>query len=177
MDLETKRLLLMETDWDDIPVIHALHCEPMVEQFNTIGIPGNPEVTRAIMAGPIEDRANRRRRLFEWTIRRKSDQEVIGITGFSLAADRFRSAEIHYSLFPEYWGNGFAYEALKATLSFGFGDLNLHRISAGVAVYNTRSIRLLERLGMRREGRGREILPIHGEWVDNYRYAILESEF
>jgi RimJ/RimL family protein N-acetyltransferase len=62
-------------------------------------------------------------------------------------------------------------------LTFGFGELNLHRISAGVAVYNTRSIKLLERLGMQREGRGRESLPIRGEWVDNYRYAILESEF
>ncbi len=177
MDLETKRFFLKETDWDDLTVIHALHCEPLIEQYNTIGSPGNPEITRAMMAGPIEDRQNQRRTLYEWTIRQKTSGEVFGITGLSLAPERFRSAEIHFSLFPDYWGKGIAHEALKRVLSFAFKELGLHRVYAGVAVNNQRSIRLLERLGMQREGRGRAILPIGGEWVDNYRYAILEDEF
>lgn len=177
MDLQTKRLHLKETDWDDLSIIHALHCEPMIEQFNTIGIPGNPEVTRAMIAGPIEDRKKRRRSLYEWTIRKKENQEVLGIAGISLRAERFRSGQIHYNLFPEYWGNGYAYEALNRVLEFSFKTLHLHRVYAGVAVNNERSIRLLEKLGMLREGRGREVLPIHGEWIDDYRYAILASEF
>lgn len=177
MDLLTKRLILRETDWDDLSTIHSLHCEPMVEEYNTIGIPGNPEVTRAIIAGPIEDRDKSRRSLYEWTIRIKEPEQIIGLAGLSLGAERFRSAEVHYSLFPDFWGNGYAYEALNEVLNFCFKTLKLHRVYAGVAVSNDRSINLLEKLGMQREGRGREVLPIRGEWVDNYRYAILENEF
>ena len=177
MNLETKRLLLKETDWDDLPGIHALYCEPLVEQYNTIGIPGNPEVTRAIIAGPIEDRSNLRRTQYEWAIWENSSNQMIGIAGVDLRAERFRSGEIHYSFFPDYWGNGYALETLTAVLQFCFKTLNLHRVYAGVAVDNSRSINLLEKLGMQREGRGREVLPIRGEWVDNYHYAILEDEF
>ena len=178
MNLTSKRLFLQETDWDDLSIIHALHCEPKVEEFNTIGIPGNPEMTRAIIAGPIEDRLNRTRSKFEWTIRpKKKEAEVLGTVGLSLAAPRFRSGEIHYSIFPDYWGQGYAFEAVRAVVKFGFKKLGLHRIHAGVAVTNARSINLLEKLGMQCEGRSREILPIRGEWVDNYRYAILEDEF
>jgi RimJ/RimL family protein N-acetyltransferase len=178
MNLTSKRLLLQETDWDDLSIIHALHCESRVEEFNTIGIPGNPEMTRAIIAGPIEDRLNRTRSKFEWTIRlKKNEKEVLGTVGLSLAAPRFRGGEIHYSLFPDFWGQGYGFEGVKAVLKFGFKQLDLHRIHAGVAVTNTRSINLLEKVGMQREGRGRQILPLRGEWVDNYWYAILEDEF
>ncbi|MCB0689409.1 MAG: GNAT family N-acetyltransferase [Saprospiraceae bacterium] len=177
MNLETKRLFLKETDWDDLPAIHSMLCEPEVEQYNTIGRPGNLEVTKAIIAGPIEDRYNRRRSMYEWTIRSIKEGHTMGVVGLSLGAERFRSGEIHYSLFPDCWGNGYAYEALMETLKFSFKIEKLHRVYAGVAVNNDRSIKLLEKLGMQREGRGRAVLPIQGEWVDNYRYAILEDEF
>jgi len=52
----------------------------------------------------------------------------------------------------------------------------LHRIEAGVATQNLNSIKLLEKVGMTREGMYRKILPIRGEWVDNYSYAILEED-
>ncbi|MEL7146066.1 MAG: GNAT family protein, partial [Bacteroidota bacterium] len=58
-----------------------------------------------------------------------------------------------------------------------FDQLKLHRIEAGVAVDNQRSIRVLEKAGMTREGRKRKVLPIRGDWYDNYHYAILEEDF
>ena len=61
-------------------------------------------------------------------------------------------------------------------LDYGFETLKLHRIEAGTAVGNDRSIRVLERIGMKREGIRRKILPIRGEWVDNYHYAILDDD-
>ena len=66
---------------------------------------------------------------------------------------------------------------MGAILNFSFVDLNLHRITAGVATENEASIRLLERIGMTKEGKHRKILPIRGEWWDNYHYAILEEEY
>ncbi|MDR1201453.1 MAG: GNAT family N-acetyltransferase [Tannerellaceae bacterium] len=47
---------------------------------------------------------------------------------------------------------------------------------AGVATENIRSIKVLEKSGMIREGLRRKILPIRGEWKDNYHYAIVEND-
>lgn len=179
MDLISRELLLKETDWDDLHSIHSLHSEPQVERYNSIGLPGSIEVTKAVIAGPIEDRSSRRRTQYEWTIRKHlmDDQEILGIIGLSLGPPRFQSAEVHYSLFPRYWGNGIAYAALQLVLRFGFADLRLHRIVAEVSTDNIRSINLLEKLGMQREGRGRQVIPVDGEWKDIYLYGILDDEY
>lgn len=60
-------------------------------------------------------------------------------------------AEIGYTLVRSYHGQGYATEAVRAVISYGFGNLGLHRIYANVACANLRSVALLERLGLRRE--------------------------
>jgi hypothetical protein len=52
----------------------------------------------------------------------------------------------------------------------------LHRIKAGCAVENIASIKVLEKVGMIREGRGRQLLPLKSSWSDNFQYAILETD-
>ena len=50
----------------------------------------------------------------------------------------------------------------------------MHRIEVGCAIENVASIRVLEKVGMTREGRKRQVLPIRANWIDNYFFAILE---
>ncbi len=176
MNLKSKRLVLRESDWSDLAMVHSLYCEPTVEEYSVMGINGSLEVTRAVIAGPIEDQSRAIRTEYEWIIQPLLKEEHIGLVGLSVGPKQYRSGEVHYSLFPEFWGKGFAKEALLTVLNFGFKKLQLHRISADVAVSNKRSIKLLESIGMVREGRGREVLPIKGDWMDIYRYAILETE-
>ena len=76
-----------------------------------------------------------------------------------------------------HWGQGYATEAVKAVLRFGFETLKLHRIEAGCAIANVGSIKVLEKSGMALEGRRREILPLKSGWSDNFSYAILESDY
>lgn len=95
----------------------------------------------------------------------------------NIGVKKYQKAEIYYSLHPDYWGNGYATESVKTVLAFGFQQLQLHRIEAGVATANSASIKVLERAGMQREGLCRKILPIRGEWYDNYMYAILEEDY
>ncbi len=61
-------------------------------------------------------------------------------------------------------------------LDLGFDHLKLHRLQAGCAVGNLGSIKVLEKVGMIKEGRGRQILPLSTGWSDNYEYSILESD-
>lgn len=101
---------------------------------------------------------------------------MIGIAGMTLSNDRFKMGEFYYKLFPKFWGKGLATEMAKGLIKFGFEECQLHRIEAGVATQNAASIRVLEKSGMKQEGIRRKILPIRGEWKDNFHYAILEED-
>jgi len=177
MRLETDRLVLQELSWNDLDKIHVFHSIPDVAKFNTIGIPEHISVTKNIIKGAIEDQANKPRSIYGWTVWLKDDHTFMGETGMSLSNDRFKRGEIHYHIAPELWGQGYATEIAQRLIKFGFEDLNLHRIEAGVATNNIGSIRVLEKSGMHREGLRRGILPIRGEWCDNYMYAILEGDY
>lgn len=177
MDLTSDRLLLKEVEWSDVENIHTLHSDPEVDRFNTLGIPSSIEDTRSVIRPAIEERSKPVRTKFLWVIMIEHGNIFLGEIGLKLAEKRFRMGEIFYNLVPDRWGRGFATEAARRVLEFGFTDLELHRIEAGVATGNHASIRVLEKLGMKREGMRRQILPIRGEWKDNFHYAILESEF
>ena len=58
----------------------------------------------------------------------------------------------------------------------GLYTCGLHKVEAGVATENKKSVKVLEKTGMTREGLRRKILPIRGEWKDNYHYAIVEDD-
>jgi ribosomal-protein-alanine N-acetyltransferase len=176
MVLESERLRLQEITWDDVEDIHTLHSIPAVDEFNTLDLPQHIEETRAFMAPLIADQTCSSRKRYCWVIHHKRHHDFIGLAGMNVSADRFQNGEIYYKLLPRHWGKGYATEVAQTLITYGFTHLNLHRIEAGVAVDNIRSIHVLEKVGMTREGRGRKILPIRGEWKDNYRYAIVEDD-
>ena len=89
-----------------------------------------------------------------------------GVSGFGIAiGDRAN------------WGKGYGSEASQLALTFGFDELNLHRITATAFSYNTRSIALLEKLGFRREGAFREFLQRDGKRHDMLLYGLLNREW
>lgn len=176
MNLESKRLKLTEVTWDDLEDIHILQSFPEVDKYNTIGLPKNLKETREAIRPMIEDQESENRKRYFWKILLKETNEFIGIAGINLSLDKFRLGEIYYKLLPAKWGNGYATEVSKTLIKSGFENFNLHKVEAGVATENIASIRVLEKSGMTREGLRRKILPIRGEWKDNYHYAIVEDD-
>lgn len=176
MELESERLKLNEVTWNDIEDIHNLYSFPEVDEYNTLGIPKNIEETKEIVRPIIDDQKIEVRKSYFWKIVKKGSDEFIGIAGMTLSANKFKLGEIYYKLFPSQWGHGYATEVSKVLIKSGFDDFHLHKIEAGVATENIRSIRVLEKSGMTREGLRRKILPIRGEWKDNYHYAIVEDD-
>jgi len=177
MNLESKRLRLKEFDWDDLEDVHRIHSIPEVDEFNTLGLPKDLAETREVMREFIEGRDAQPRKFYAWVIKTRDTEQTIGLTGMILSADRFRLGEIFYKLDPAFWYNGYATETAKTLVSAGIKIFNLHKVEAGVAIGNERSIRVLEKAGMLREGLRRKILPIRGQWVDAYHYAIVEDEW
>lgn len=176
MHLRTQRLKLEEISKSDLEQIHKLQSLPEVDQYNTLGIPENFAETKRVMQIYFDDRNNDPRKMLCWSISLKSTSEFIGLAGMHLSADRFRLAEIYYKLFPDFWGNGYATETAKCLVKEGFNSFNAHKIEAGVATENLASVHILEKIGMTQEGLRRKILPIRGEWKDNYHYAIVEDD-
>ena len=78
---------------------------------------------------------------------------------------------------PGVLGKGYATESATAMLRFGFERLRLHRVSAGCDVLNVSSCRVLEKLGMVREGHLRDGRYHQGRWRDTFVYGILAEEF
>lgn len=175
-ELNSERLTLKELDLNDLNKIHELHSLPETDEFNTMGIPADISVTERLLADwlGIQELEPRMKYVF------KIEDPVnnfIGLIGLNMGKPNYRTGEVWYKLHKDFWNNGYGTEALNRLLEFCFTDLKLHRIEAGCAVGNKGSIRVLEKAGMMREGHTRKKLPIRGEWVDNYFYAILEEDF
>lgn len=81
-----------------------------------------------------------------------------------------------YALHNNYWGRGWAKEAVKATLDIGFKDLKLHRIEAGIEPSNRRSLKLVRALKMRREGVKKRAISLRGQWVDLVMYTLTTED-
>ncbi|MBJ3792889.1 GNAT family N-acetyltransferase, partial [Bacillus sp. OA1] len=84
--------------------------------------------------------------------------------------------EIGWVFNPKYFNKGYASEAAQAILKYGFKEMKLHRIIATCQPENTPSYRVMEKIGMRREGYFKKCIPHGNEWWDEYYYAILEEE-
>ncbi len=173
--LRTPRLVLRELTLHDLHQIHELHSLPEVDEFNTLGIPKNTQETLHILQQWIAfQKANVRR---NYTLAVELNQQFVGLVGLHLGAAKMRNGEIWYKLHSNYWGQGIATEAVSEVLRFAFHDLALHRIEAGCAIDNQRSIKVLEKIGMVSEGRKRKSLPLKTGWTDSWEYAILEDDF
>ena len=106
----------------------------------------------------------------------RDDGRQIGGVGLRLD-EQHQHAELGYWLGVPYWGKGYATEAAREMLRYGFEDLGLHRIFASHFKHNPASGRILRKLGMRHEGCQREHLRKWNQFVDSELYGILRQEW
>lgn len=86
------------------------------------------------------------------------------------------TVEIGYSFLASSSGKGYATEAIKAIINWGFKEKKVHRIQANLDARNTVSAKLCERVGMRKEAHFIQDFWNKGEWTDSLVYGILETE-
>lgn len=82
-----------------------------------------------------------------------------------------------WSFHPAYQGRGYATEAARVLLAYAFNKRGLRRVTSDCDARNAASLRLMERLGMRREGHLRQSRLTGDEWHDEYLYALLRDEW
>lgn len=106
------------------------------------------------------------------------EDKVIGKIFFSKRGNG--SFELGYTFNASFQGKGYATESIMGMLKYAFETLGVRRIFAEIDTRNSKSVNLVERLGMRREAEHKELFPKKDDpesYNDFYIYAILKKEF
>jgi ribosomal-protein-alanine N-acetyltransferase len=172
--LETARLRLRPFAASDAPTVAELAGDARVAA-PTLNIPHPypPELARTWIAGLAEAAAAGR--VYAFAITERAGEAVIG--AITIRPDVFERAEIGYWLGVPSWGRGYTSEAAQRVTAFGFEALRFHRIQATCLPRNPASVRVLEHVGMRREGLLRGYVRKDGVYEDLLMYAILRDEW
>ena len=171
--LETERLILRAPGPGDFEGAHAYSSDPENAKYIFWG-PNTPADTRRFLRRAQTEWAKRIPRQYDFVLVRKEDSQLIGGCGLSVSGSL---GEIGWILGRSFQHKGYATEAARAVLGFGFQRLGLRRIRARCDARNEPSFHVMERLGMRREAAFRSARPARGEWSDEYEYAILGEEW
>jgi len=167
----TSRLRLRPFRPEDEAEVHAFTSDPQVTRY-TSWEPHTRAETNARLRTWIADPSS-----IQLAIELRKDPAVIGWTGF-VSLDSSRQTGIFgYLLHRGYWGKGYATEAARGLIDWGFTHLNLHRVVAECATENIASTKILEKLGLRREAHFRKNIMKSGRWQDTYLYAQLKEEW
>ena len=176
MFLETERLVVREFVPADWQRLYAIESDPEAVRYQSFG-PRTPEECRAYVRRCMDDAREQPRSTYDLAVVLRAEDLVIGRVGLQYTGDEPGETMLWYMLDRARWGNGYIPEAARALLDFGFSQLAMHRVWADTDPENAASIRVLEKLGFRREAHLVENAWLHGRWADSLIYAILDREW
>ena len=176
MEIETQRLLLREFTFDDWAAVLAYQSDPRYQQYYPLAERTAIEAQNFVHMFLAQQREQPRRK-FQLAVTLKSEHKLIGSCGLRLDSAGVSQGDIGFEISPDHWGSGYATEAALVMVKYGFNSHHLHRIWSWCIAENRASARVLEKVGMRLEGRLRENEYFKGRWWDTRMYGMLESEW
>ena len=176
MKLETERLILRDFVEEDWRRAFEYESDPRYLRYYE-WTERTPESAREFVGWFLAHQTQNPRFKFQLAVVLKSNHLLIGSCGVRMDKADAVEADIGYELDPNYWNYGYATEAAHAIVDFGFSRFGVHRIWANCVADNVASAHVLEKLGMKLEGRLREKQFYKGRWWDTLIYAILADEW
>ena len=179
VSIATERLLLRDFAEDDWPAAHAYRSDPEVARFMFSHRPEGPAQTRDWLQQLIHERQRQPRTRYTLAIVLRAEDRVIGQISIGPSAEDFPAeGEIGfgYMLHRDAWGQGYATEAARAIVDFGFETLGATLISAWCFEGNRASARVLEKAGLRLALREEDVDPKTGEPRMSLKYSISRDE-
>jgi RimJ/RimL family protein N-acetyltransferase len=173
--LDTTRLTLRALAEADVPALFTVFSDREAMRYWSRPAMTEPAEAEALLReiqGYLESKT-----FFQWGIARREDGLAVGTCTLFRIDREHRRCELGYILRRDLWGQGFATEALTAVVEHAFGALGLHRLEADIDPRNAGSIRLVERLGFKREGHLRERYFVAGDIQDSIIYGLLAPEW
>jgi [ribosomal protein S5]-alanine N-acetyltransferase len=171
--LSTPRLRLRQFRAEDTDAMHECYSNPEAMRFwnhplHTKRIETERAVRSYIDCTPSYYRI--------WAAADAETDRCLGLVNYHNGHIRSKRVAIGYIIDPARQRQGLATEAVSAMLDFCFGELGLHRVQAFIHPDNAASLRLVEKLGFRREGLLRDNLRVGDAWRDDVLYALLETD-
>jgi RimJ/RimL family protein N-acetyltransferase len=173
--LRAQRVVLRELTEHDVKALFEIFSDPAVMRYWSSPPMGGPAEAQALLHNIHEGFWDRR--LFQWGIALVAEDRLVGTCTLFHVDRAHRRAEIGFALDRAHQGKGLAAEAVGRLIAFAFGELDLHRLEADADPRNARSLKLLERLGFRREGYLRERYLVGGEVQDAVFLGLLRGEW
>jgi [ribosomal protein S5]-alanine N-acetyltransferase len=169
MYIKTERLLIRKFESKDWQSVHEYTSDSNVMKYIPEGV-FSEEDTKEFVNNNIGEKAEK------FPVVLMDEKILIGHIVFHKYFGE-HTYEIGWVFNPKYHNKGYASEAAQATLKYGFEKMKLHRIIATCQPQNTPSNRIMEKIGMEKEGYFKKCIPHGNEWWDEYYYAILEEEW
>ncbi len=175
MRIFTNRLILRPFQSTDFAKVHEYASDLDVCRFMVHG-PNTMEDTKQFLSMAISEIGKVPFENLHLAIVRGPD-ELIGACALGNISHHHLDADLGYCFNKRYWNNGYATEAAKALVEYGFSIMKLHRIHATCRPANVASAHVLQKAGMQLEGHLRENLFLRGRWEDSLLYSILVDEW
>ena len=175
MELLTPRLILREFTEMDFTALRELDSRTEMHTFER-ELPAVEE-TRQSLETYLNEAMEVPRTTYRLAITIKPQHTVRGVFKLARQWEAIREWEVGWAIHPDDWGMGYATEAARYVVDWGFRELNIHRIVAFCHASNSASVRVMQKLGMHQDGVLRETRWLHGEWWDEYVYAILDKDW
>jgi len=171
LPIHTERLVLRLMTHDDVDTYVKYRSDPATLEYMDSRVPPTPErvharVDELVALGDLaEDQWVR------FAVTRAGDDEILGDVGGGIKAGG-GVIEIGYMFRPEFWGHGYASEAVAALVDHAIEHHSIHRIEALLSTLNTASMRVLESVGMTFESHTKMSCCVDGVWEDDLHYAM-----
>lgn len=173
--IKTSRLLIRPFQGQDYSSLFEYLSNPTIYRFE----PGEPISLEQARALALE----RSRETDFWAVVLKDDQKMVGHLYFKhIEPKEFLTWELGYIFNPVFQNKGYATESAIGLIQYGFEHMGIHRVIAHCNPENMASWRVLEKIGMKREGHFRKNIFFHTTsdgsplWIDTYEYAILKED-
>ena len=173
--IESERLILRQLTPEDAPDFFACQSEP--EAFRYAGRSEEPSLESARHMLNILFQRHQEQTMLSWAIVLKENQRLSGRFQIEEWSDENHGAAVGYLLGKQYWGKGYASEALRAVIAYLFEQTTVNRIDTFACAENVASIRVMKKAGMRFEGLARQKRFAKGAFRDVKSYAILREDF
>ena len=172
--LAGSRCVLREWEDGDVDELYALTNDPrLLERVLDEAPPSLDDIRAAVPAWRQEATGEPR---LQYRLAVVAAGRLVGAGTLTVESPAHRRGEIGYVIHPDHWGRGLGTEVAGLLVRLGFDQVGLHRVEATTRPDHTASWRVMEKIGMRREGISRDHLLVRGGWWDSVRYAMLATD-
>jgi [ribosomal protein S5]-alanine N-acetyltransferase len=176
LPITTRRLHIRDYVVGDAPTVFGYVNDPAYWQFQRAEPPTAQQID-TLIKWVVNEQSHVPRLAYFLAVTRKDTGEVVGEAVLKIINAAERQGELGFGIAPRFWKQGYGTETTAAILEAAFAQLKLHRLSGQCSAENKGSMRIMQKVGMAREGLLRDVHFARGKWWSTVIYGVLEHEY